>query len=373
MEAATARFLSRIRASHQVVSYIDVQGPNQDAFRLTATGGNVAVDRTAAIRRRCVASCVDPDGTLTPRSAEDLLTPYGTEIRPYRGIRYDDGTEEVMPLGVFRISKATVTDSVGGSPDIQLEAYDRSRTVSRDKFTSPYSIPVGTNVVQAIKDILARTFPALTYDSITSALSTSAPMLYDVNDDPWDMACQLAVSLGCELFFDTRGAVVIAPPVDIDALPAPAFTYIEGPGCTMLDLSSVFTDEPGYNGVVLIGESVGDELPPVRSIVWDDQPTSATYHLGPYGEVPMTVTDPIVKTQSEADTAAAGLLRGQLGFSSQLSLTASVNPALDAGDVVQVVRARSGVSGLYAVDTLTVPLEVTGTQPIGLRQKRVVS
>lgn len=373
MEQATARFLSRIRASHTVVSYIDVQGPNQDAFRLTATGGNVAVDRTAAVRRRCTASCVDPDGTLTPRSAEDLLTPYGTEIRPYRGIRYDDGTVEVMPLGVFRISKVSVTDSVGGSPDIRIEAYDRSRTVSRDKFIAPYNLPAGTNVVQAIKDILARTFPDLTYDSISSPLATSAPMLFDVNDDPWDSACALAMSLGCEVFFDTRGGVVIAPPVDIDALPAPAFTYIEGQGCTMLDLSSVFTDEPGYNGVVLTGESVGDELPPVRSVVWDDQPSSATYHLGPYGEVPMVVTDPIVKTQSDADAAALALLKGQLGFSSQLAITASVNSALDAGDVIQVVRARSGVSGLYAIDTTTIPLEIAGTMPVGLRQKRVVS
>lgn len=373
MEQATARFLAEIRKSHKVVSYVDVQGPNQDAFRLTATGGVITVDRTASVKRRCTVDCVDTTGTLTPTDARSLLTPYGTEIRSYRGVIYDDGTEEIMPLGVFRIAKVNVKDSVGGSPDIQIEAYDRSRTVSRDKFTSPYTVASGYNVVQAIKDILERTFPDLQYDAVSSPLVTTAPILYDVSDDPWDKASDLATSLGCELFFDARGRVVLAPPTDIDALPEPDFTYIEGSGCTMLDLDSVLTDEPGYNGVVLTGESVGDELPPVRSVVWDAEPTSPTYHLGPYGEVPMFITDSIVKTQSDADAAAAALLAGQLGFSSQLSITATVNPALDAGDVIQALRERSGVDGLYAIDALTIPLDVAGTQDITLRQKRTVA
>ena len=373
MEQATDRFLASLRRSHEVFSFVDVHGPNQEVVRLDATGGGVTFDSTAAVRRHCTATCVDRTGTLTPRDAEDLLTPYGTEIRPYRGIRYSPTEYEVIPLGVFRISTVRIKDSVGGSPDISIEAFDRSRTVSRDKFTSVYIIPSGTNVVQAIKDILARTFPDLEYDAISDPLATSAPMVYDVSADPWEAASTLAVSLGCELFFNATGRVVIAPPVDIDALPSPDWQFVEGNDCTMLDLDKVFTDEPGFNGVVLTGESAGDELPPVRSVVWDAEPSSPTYHLGPYGEVPMFVTDTVVKTQSEADAAANALLRGVLGFSSQLNLTGTVNPALVEGDIVEVVRTRSGVSGLYAIDAGTVPFTVSETQSITLRQKRTAS
>jgi hypothetical protein len=316
---------------------------------------------------------VDEVGTLTPTTSTSVLTPYGTEVRPYRGVKYDDGTTEVVPLGVFRLSKVTVADSVGGSPDIQIEAFDLSRTVKRDGFIAPYTVASGTNIVTAIKDILSRTFTDLNYDNISSSLVTTGPLLYDVGDDPWEAVSGLAQSMGCEIFFGATGNVVLAPPADIDSLASPDFTFIEGQGCTMLDLDSVLTDEPGQNGVVLTGESAGDELPPVRAVVWDSEPSSPTYHLGPYGEVPLFVTDRIVKTQAEADAAATALLNGLLGFSSQLSLTSWTNPALDSGDVVEVARARSGVSGLYAVDSFTIPLDAKGTQSLKLRQKRTVA
>jgi hypothetical protein len=365
----SARFLAEIRHSHTVYSYIDVISPTQQVLRLPATGGDVSCDRSAAIRRSCKATCVDPTGTLAPSTADDILTPYGTELRPYRGVKYDDGTIEVLPLGVFRLSKADVKDSPGGSVDISLEAFDLSRTVARDKFVSPYIIAADTNVIEAIKSILARTFPDLQYDAISTTRTTTAPRLYDLAADPWEAVTVLAQSLGCEIYFDVAGWVVIAPPVDLDALPSPDFTYIEGQGCTMLDLARSFSDEPGFNGIVLTGESPGDELPAVRAVAWDEEPTSPTYHLGPYGEVPDFITDQLIKTTEEAEATVKQLLSARLGFSSQLSISAVVNPSYEAGQVVQVERQRSRVTGLYALDAFNIPLNRDGTQSLTVRQK----
>lgn len=368
---ASDRYLREIRTDHTMISYVMVTGPSQEAVRLVATGGDVSVDRTATIRRSCSIACIDPDGTWTPKGPESVLTPYGTEIRPYRGVVYDDGTEEVYPLGVFRLAKADVTDKLG-AVEIKLEAYDRSRTVKRDKFTVPYVIAATTNVLQAIKDILARTFPDVDYDTISTTLTTTAPRVYDVGDDPWEAVTELATSMGCDIYFDVLGRVVIEPPVDIDALPAPAFDYIEGPTCTMTDLALSYSDEPGYNGVIVIGESPGDELAPVRGEAWDDEPSSATYRLGPYGEVPMTHTDQVIKTPADAQAVATMLLQGQLGFSSGLTVTAMVNSALEAGEVVEVQRARSYVDGLFVADAFNIPLAKDGTQTLQVRQKRRV-
>lgn len=373
MVQATDRFLAQIRKSHQMVSYVDVAAPDQGTVRLPVLDGDIKVDRTAAVRRSCTISCIDRLGTLVPRGIDSLLTPYGTEIRPYRGVRYrNDNTEEVYPLGVFRLAKVNVTDSVEGGASLSLEAFDLSRTVSRDKFIVPYTIAASTNVVTAIKEILKRTVPNAEYDSISTTITTTAPMLFDAGNDAWEAATGLARSIGCDVYFDTAGRVVIAPPYDLDALPNPAFTYIEGAGSTMIDLALGFTDEPGYNGVIVSGQSTGDELPPVRAEAWDEEPTSPTYRNGPYGEVPLFVTDSVVKTQSEAQAMASSLLSTHLGFSSQLSITSSVNPALEAGDIVQVVRQRSGISGLFVADAFNVPLHRTGTQALTLRQKRTV-
>ena len=370
---ATPRFLAEIRKSHTVYSYIDVISPTEETLRLPATGGDVSCDRTAEVRRACRATCIDPSGLLVPDNQQSLLTPYGTVLKPYRGVLYTDGTIEALPLGVFRLAKSSVNDSVGGSPDISLEAYDLSRTVQRDKFIEPYVIPSGTNIIDAIKAILERTFSDLNYDAISTTRTTTAPKLYDVGDDPWKAVTDLATSLGCEIYFDVEGWVVIAPPVDIDALPSPDFTYIEGESCVMTSLTRSFTDEPGYNGVVITGESPGDELPPVRAVAWDEEPTSATYHLGPYGEVPMFITDQTIKTVEDAQATADQLLRNLLGFSSGLTISGIVNPSYEAGHVVQVERQRSHVTGLYAVDAFNVPLRAADLQNLTLRAKRTLA
>lgn len=375
MARATERFLNELHGSHTVISYVDIIAPNQEAKRLVAVDGEINVDRTAQYRRAGRIECIDPLNELVPEGDTGVLTPFGTEVRPYRGVRYSDGTEEVLPLGVFRISRSRFQESAGANSAgvrISLELFDRSRVVSRDKFINPYQIPQGTNVIAAIKLILARTFPDLEYDSISSPLATTAPIVYDTSDDPWVAVTDLATSVGCEIYFDVNGWVVIAPPTDIDALPAPDFEYVEGPRSTMIDLSREFSDEPGYNGVIVTGESHSDELPPVRAEAWDMEPSSPTYRYGPYGEVPHFQTDNNVKTVDDAQKVADSLLKGMIGFSAQLSVSSWTNPALEAGDVVQVLREKMHVTGLYAVDAFTVPLRKDGMQSLKLRTRRRV-
>lgn len=365
MYPTSDRFPEEIRKSHDVYAYVDVVGPNQEQVRLEATGGEVTVDVTAQYRWYGNLTFTDPDGTI-----EALLAQPGVELRPYRGVRYEDGSVEVAPLGVLRISTIDLFDDAQGGRDITVECYDRSRTISRDGFIVPYSIPEGTNILQAIQEILSRSFDDLQYDLVSSAMTTTAPKIYDATSDPWAVVTELAASLGCEIFFNSAGHVVIAPPVDIDALPSPDFTYIEGRGCQAINLEKKYSDDPGYNGVVLVGESVGDEADPVMSIVWDDVPTSFTYHNGPYGEVPLFIQDQNVKTQSEADNAAHAWLHSLLGFASQVTLLAIPNPSLESGDVVEVVRKRSNVSGVYAISAIIQPMRAAEYATVTLRQKR---
>lgn len=374
MSRATDRFLTEIRRSHTIVSYVDVIAPGQEVRRLQAVDGTVNVDRTAQYRRAASIACIDPTGAFLPSSDNSgILTPFGTECRPYRGVQYVDGTTEVMPLGVFRLAQVTLSEgSSAAGVQIALEMYDRSRTVSRDAFLSVYSIPAGTNIVTAIKLILDRTFSDIEYDAVSTTMTTTAPQVFDAGNDPWEACVTLATSIGCEIYFDVDGRVVIAPPTDLDAMPAPSFTYIaeRGMGNTATDMQTVFSDEPGHNGVIVVGESPGDELPPVRAEAWDDNAGSPTYRYGPYGEVPLMVTDSNVKTNAQALAMAESILKGFLGFAAQLSVTASVNPALEAGDVVQVKRDKLNVDALYVVDAFTVPLRKDGQQTLRLRSRR---
>lgn len=373
MGRQTDRFYEAIRKSHTIVSYVDVIAPDQEVIRLPALDGQVDVDGTAQYRRKISVECIDPTGSVTPRSAGELLTPYGTELRAYRGIQYSPDPEdvEVCPLGVFRLSDADISDSNGGSPTIRLEAFDHSRTIARDKFKTPHVIPSSTNALAALKDIVKQTIPDVLYDAISSPVVTTAPLLFDAGSDPWEAVIRLARSMGCQAYFDVEGRLAILPPHDVNALPSPDFTYVEGEGCTMLDLSRRYSDEHAYNGVIVTGEAIGDDLPPVRGEAWDENPNSPTYRHGPYGEVPTFATDELAKTNDQAATIAKSTLAVILGASSRIGITAITNPSYEVGDIVRVKRARSGVDGLYALDSFTVPLR-SGTQSLTLRELRPV-
>lgn len=373
MGRQTDRFYEAIRKSHRVISYVDVIGPDQEVRRLPTLDGQVDVDRTAQYRRKLSATCVDPTGEITPRNKGELLTPYGTELRAYRGVEWTDAdgvkTQEVCALGVFQLSRSTVTDNNGGSPGISLEAFDRSWAVAREKFTVPYVIASGTNALTAIREIVQRTYPDVEYDTISSTVDTVAPMLFDAGSDPWVAVVTLAQSMGCQAYFSVEGRLAILPPHDINALPSPDFTYVEGEGCTMLDLSREYNADSVFNGVIVTGEAVGDQLPPVRGEAWDENPTSPTYRLGAYGEVPTFLTDPLAKTEEQAQQIAQAVLASILGASERIGITGIVNPSYEANDIVRVKRDRAGIDALYAIDAFSVPLR-SGTQSLSLREQR---
>lgn len=379
---ASARFLAEIRKSHTLFEYVDIVNNAHQTKRLHVTMGNVNADRTSQFRRSVSLVCIDPDGTFIPNGPGGDLTPYGTHILPYSGVMYSDGTTEVYPLGVFRLSDCTVDESnplQGAGTTLTLEGYDASRTISRDKFINAYTIAQGTLVTSALQYLVRRTLPNATFDMITHGMTVPYQLTYAVGDDPWQACTDLAQSIGCETYFDVAGNCVIAPPADVTALGSPDFDYIEGQGCTMTDLAASYSDS-GYNGVIVVGASTGTAGAAVQGAAWDMDPASPTYRYGPYGQVPEIVQDQNITTVADANNSAASILNGQLGFLTQADVTCWTNPAIDVNDVIQVERSVTKTTGRFVVDSLTIPMgsSNTGTpasyteQTVTLRQVRAV-
>lgn len=379
---ASARFQAALRKSHTVYSYIDVVSPSNQTIRLHVTTASVTVDRTAQFRRSLTATCIDYDGSIMPKNSQSILTPFGTRVLPYRGIQYDDGTIEVYPLGVFNLSAVAATESNPlneAGTTIQLQAYDLSRKISRDKFLVPMSIAAGTLVTTAIQQIVQLTYPDQTFRCITHHMTVPYALTYAPGDDAWKACNDLAQAIGAQVYFDAYGEFVIDFPVDISNLGSPDWDYIEGQGCTMTDISAVYTDDPGYNGIVFTGASTGTDTPPVQGEAWDDDPSSPTYRYGPYGQVPYFFTDSTVTTVADANTAAASLLSLQLGFASEMDVSCWTNPALEVDDVIQIERSAVNATGKYVLDSLQIPMGATSTggtgeveQTLVVRQKRSI-
>lgn len=372
-----------IRGSHTVISRADlypVAGP--PIFGLPITAGNVTVDSTSNVRRTLDCEIADQTGQYTPSDVFAVAAPYGAIIRPWRGILYPDGTSELLPLGVFRISSLEVTDD--GVPALKISGSDYSRTVARNKFIDPYVITAGQNYATAIATLADDRLPGLD-QNLDSTAEVTPLIVIDAQEDPWQHLQDMAAGFGFEVFYDQDGGFVLQQshdPTDdqvqlvyASGEDAAVLTAADDGSATslpaaavLLDTDETYSDEPGFNGVVMVAEST--TLPtPFRTVLWDMDPTSATYSQGPYGQVPDFQSSPFITSQAACDAAAAAWLKKHLGGTDDVSFSIIPDPSLDAGDVIRIKRSASNLDTIGVITGLTIPLAVTDKETVTLRSR----
>ncbi len=337
--------------SHQMALYAVLQRPGSALPPQTVPimSGQVTLDATASFRG--MLSCdiiVDPArGFMLPTSGELMsLAPYGNEISVYRGIRLPEaykfsdaffGNVFFAQLGVFRISEDSIEDAGEGGNLISVTAYDRSRTVSRNKFTTPWVVGAGTLYSDAITAIILDRMPFLdpNYDLAVTPTSDTTPLLvFDAESDPWEKIQEMAASVGMVAYFDGGGKFTLK---FIDQSPQETWLYEDGANAIVTGISRRISDEPGYNGVLISSEST-TLVTPIKAEVWDVDPDSPTYSEGPYGRVPKIMTSPYVTSQEQGTAMADTELQKVLGITEQVSLTVVPNVIHEPGDLIRLKR-----------------------------------
>lgn len=360
------------------------------SWQFGVEAGDVTVDRTAQFRRSCKIE-VTPYGaagvitdatvleqlaeTLLPADADGVFTPYGNQVRILYGIRIPGYVNAYLgndfctwQLGVFRLSSVDVSDD--GTPRMSISAFDHSRTISRRKNTVPWIVAAGTNYGDAAIAFCTDRLPTLVAKPHT-VTDTTPQIIVDAESDPWKTVTDWMAAIGCEIYFDRDGELVIAEEPDPATDPV-VWTYDDGetnPNAILLSVNQGMTDDPGYNGIVLTSESNTLDAP-IRVELWDDDPDSPTFALGPYGKVPYFTSNPLVTTYAQGAIVANSELLKVLGGTETTDFAVIPNPAHEAGDLVRVVRPLSRADTTSILDAFTIPLEVTNSMSIRTRERR---
>src|SRR5215831_8669395 len=107
MRPATPKFLTLIRESHVIAAACQLIFPDGTAHDVPVQAGSVRIDRTADNRRA---------GTIQIPWSLDAGANLGIDIRTLslggyaivsRGVRYADGTVELIQLGRLRVESVT--------------------------------------------------------------------------------------------------------------------------------------------------------------------------------------------------------------------------------------------------------------------------
>lgn len=356
MYAVTRRFLEEVRGSHRAASWVEVLHSGVAVATLAPTTGTVEVNGSNAIRRRFTGTLVDPDGDLTPAEAQDLLMPFGTELRAWRGVIYADGTTEAASLGVFRLTDTDVQHDAERGVRLELTAYDRAQRIQRP-LTRPVSFTAGTVLEDAIRILLETRWPGIPTRFPPTGWTTPT-LLFDTQEDPWRRAQELAASAGYDLYFDADGVCIMAPVPTAAAQHEPVWQYAPGEAQVLASVGRRFSSDNVPNGVIVTGTNSG-LASSVRGEAWDNDPRSVTYRHGPYGENPKFVRSPYARSNAQAQTQATADLNRGLGIAQDLRFAGVVNPAHDAGDRLLIEDPTARIGEVYIIDRLTIPLAVT--------------
>lgn len=387
MRARSAKFDAAMRDGCEVVAEAVLYRGTEKLRTLPVVDGSWNEDQTAAVRSSANLTLMaeDPEDIVPSQDPNDTsgLWPTGNEIQLRCGVKYFDGTKELLDIGRYRISKPKAAISVDAGIQVTVDCYDRARTMSRAKFTKPYGVVKGQDYATAIGDLVQSRMPNIPRNQYEfmrtdggggSDVFKTTGVIFTSDDDPVEKVMEMARSFGAEFFFNSRGIPVLQP---IPQLGDQAvWEYSADELSMVLDAERELDDELAYNGVIVIGlNSDGDEV--VRGEYWDTNPSSPTYYdpAHPertiYGAVPYTMTSEFVKTVAQAQAAARGNFPNISGVIEGVTFNSVPHFAHEAGDVIRVTIPDIGAEGHFILESFSSGISYSSTLGATTRRRQL--
>lgn len=372
MYTVSAQFLQAIRGPHKAAMRVtawrggvDVTPAIYASTGLPITGGSVTVDSSNSVRRTLSLTIADP--ALSPTTAQDLLAPYGIELHVERGVQYPSGFIEYVSLGWFRIDDDSLTISgTSGPTEVSLTGSGREAFIADARFWTTTQAAKGVNVVTLISGLVTDAMPEQVPPTVDHTGNVAVPRNAFVWDDHDRLAActSMATGIGAEFFVDADGTPTIR------AVPVPDKTQVvwtvdTGPGGVMVEATPAVDRTNIYNAVYASSQTT-DGTDAYFGVAKDTDPSSATFYGGIFGKKVRFYSSPILTSNVACQAAATNILNRYKGAGWTINLSTLVNPALDAGDVIQV-NLPDGRIQYHVVDQTVIPLDVTTAQTITTR------
>lgn len=343
-------FLAALRGPHEIVTTVDVYDQGEAVLGdIPVVGGQLIRDRTALNYGRVSLEVASPD--LAPLVPADQLGPAGFEVFVKRGIRFPNGTEELVPLGFFGIQDANVD---GVSMTTSIEAVDRSQKISDARLETDRHIAPGTDSGLAALSLITDVMPDVTFDIDGVVTEVSGRLVWEAQSDRWQIVVDLFKVFGAEVRFNGIGAFVGRPEPDVRT-DDPVWIVDEGSNGVLVSVDMAWSRRPSYNRAIITGTNTEFGVT-YRGVATDSAPASPSYYSGRFGAKPIFLFSPHVTSNATALTAAKALLRSKQGVAMSLDFSAVPNPALEPGDVVTVKRGLLGLNMAVVVDSITLGL-----------------
>lgn len=342
------------------------------ALPVLFANGSVSADRNANVRRTAQLT-VDPN--LAPSKVTDALTPYGSIIKLFRGLRYVDGTSEEYAIFYGRVE--AIDDSLDG---LTVRCSDRAADIvdarfgEQGRYAAYTPPPPGVLCRDFAKTLITEVLPtAVVHIATTSPATTTRAMFWE--RERGDALNDLCTAMGAEWSADSAGEFWLAPlPAAIDDTTQPVWIVDSGDSGVVISRNHTMDRQGVFNEIFVTGEAIGgdhgapgywrdDPAPP-----YNGDPNSPTRWGGPFGKVPGFYTGQAARSTDEANAVARRIGLQAISKTRSIQVTCVVNPMLRLGDVILVAGVTEGVNGMYYVQSMDIPLEPESPMSMVLSQ-----
>ncbi|HTI26192.1 MAG TPA: DUF5047 domain-containing protein [Kutzneria sp.] len=359
---ATPDWLDALTRSHQLYTHVEVWFAGAKAADLDIQSGSVQVTARNRVRRTATFVVAEE---MWPRSATDLLAPFGAEIRAWRGIRDAAGAMVGQPAPVFAGRVESVSrQRLSGA--VEVVCSDRFAAINDFQFETPRTPDTRALLTSVIRQFVFEAGVPASFVDMTGRLWT-VPASIMWQYDRGQAIDDLATALGAEVYITADGQQCVVRPIP---------TLDDPPVWTLradTDDAVIVSDAQGRsrtdvaNKIIVDVERAGDT--PLLVTVVDVDPASPTRWGGPYGKVVRHLSNALVTDAAQAVVAGQARLSRVIGITRTREIQCVPNPALEAGDVIQVETSEG--TEKHLVDAFTLPLDV-GT-PMQIQTRSVTS
>ena len=338
-------FLNALTYSHQSTARGEVYQLGVKVADLPLIEGSVSAERQSTVRRTFTGSF---DPRLAPTSLTDTVTPYGTEIKVWRGIRYPNSQVEEYPIFFGRIDNVRFSRFT-----CEVRASDRAANVTDARFEAPRQATKGMTVVNQIKALITEAVPGAEVIDHTGATATiTTPATWD--RERAVALDNLAASIGAEWFAGADGKFHIDRTPSLSTAPAD-WVLDAGASGVLVERTASLDRAQVYNAVVVNGEPP-DGKPPVYAVARHMDATSPLRWGGPFGKVPRFFSTQFITTTQQASDTAVSMLADVISATQSLEVTCVPNPRLFGQDVVYIHGYSPAFDGMYYIQSFTMPL-----------------
>lgn len=336
-------YRAALAAGHEPYERVDVWYDGARVYEgLPFVKGTVSANLTSRVTREAQFTLHED---WYPWEDTDLLAPYGTELRAYKGIRYGNNEPVYWPTFIGKIQDVDIAEGA-----VIVRAADRAAEVVENKFTAPESSVAGEPVPEEVRRVIRGRLPGATFGT-DDVFYERVPVLVWEND-PGSALDEMATAVGA-FWYALASAEFVLRRYPWTVRRDPVLTLTDGDGGTVLASAGRRQRDGIYNVVTVTGERA-DGSTPVSGTDEDTDPASRTYAAGPFGRRGLLRRLNTPGTTEVALGAAKALRRRTTGTTHRWSFTAIPDAALELGDVLDLrVRGRNGI--VQVVESFTLP------------------